>query len=216
MILKRFPHQWPFVKGGFPSPVTGGFPLQRGIPQSLVNITIRPVFCSFYGFFGVRMNKLLNGQSSWQGIETSCFMWRHRNELFDVLRRLVHHIPRNLLTCFAIFCLGELPTNFYAYISVLHRWYPWWRHQMETFSALLALCAGNSPVTGKFPAQRPVTRSFDVFFDLCLNKRLSKIIVIWSKTQSRSLWRQCNADHCYCLPRACDANSYNTGMAHLK
>ena len=37
---------------------------------------------------------------------------------------------------------------------------------METFSALLALCAGNSPVTGKFPAQMAVTRSFDVFFDL--------------------------------------------------
>ena len=44
---------------------------------------------------------------------------------------------------------------------------------METFSALLAICAGNSPVTGDFPAQRPVTRSFDVFVDLHLNKRLS-------------------------------------------
>ena len=50
----------------------------------------------------------------------------------------------------------------------------WWRHQMETFSALLALFAGNSPVTGEFPAQRSVTRSFDVLFDLRLNKRLSK------------------------------------------
>ena len=50
----------------------------------------------------------------------------------------------------------------------------WWRHQMETFSALLAICAGNSPVTGKFPAQRPVTRSFGVFFYLRPNKRLSK------------------------------------------
>ena len=40
---------------------------------------------------------------------------------------------------------------------------------MEAFSALLAICAGNSPVTGEFPAQRPVTRSFDVFFDLRLN-----------------------------------------------
>ena len=47
----------------------------------------------------------------------------------------------------------------------------WWRHQMETFSALLAICAGNSPVPGEFPTQRPVTRSFDVFFDLRLNKR---------------------------------------------
>ena len=45
---------------------------------------------------------------------------------------------------------------------------------METFFALLALCAGNAPVTGEFPSQRPVTRSFDVFFDLHLNKRLSK------------------------------------------
>ena len=43
----------------------------------------------------------------------------------------------------------------------------WWRHQMETITALLALCAGNSPVPGEFPAQRPMTRSFDVFFDLC-------------------------------------------------
>ena len=45
---------------------------------------------------------------------------------------------------------------------------------MEAFSALLAICAGNSPVTGEFPAQRPVTRGFDVFFDLRLNKRLSQ------------------------------------------
>ena len=45
---------------------------------------------------------------------------------------------------------------------------------METFSALLAICAGNSPVTGEFPVQRPVTRSFGVVFDLRLNKRLSK------------------------------------------
>ena len=45
---------------------------------------------------------------------------------------------------------------------------------METFTALLAICARNSPVTGEFPAQRAVTRSFDAFFDLRLNKRLSK------------------------------------------
>ena len=37
---------------------------------------------------------------------------------------------------------------------------------METFTALMALCVGNSPVTGEFPSQRPVTLSFDVFFDL--------------------------------------------------
>ena len=46
-------------------------------------------------------------------------------------------------------------------IVLCHGGSPWWRHQMETFSALLAFSAGNSPVTGEFPAQRPVTRSFE-------------------------------------------------------
>ena len=45
---------------------------------------------------------------------------------------------------------------------------------METFSVLLAICAENSPGTGEFPAQRPVTRSIDVFFDLRRIKRLIK------------------------------------------
>ena len=64
---------------------------------------------------------------------------------------------------------------------------------MATFSALLAICAGNSPVSGEVPAQRPVTRSFDVFFDLRLNKRLNKQSWgWWFETLSRPLWRQCN------------------------
>ena len=69
----------------------------------------------------------------------------------------------------------------------------WWRHQMETFSASLAICAGNSPVPGEFPAQRPVTRSLCVFFDLRLNKRLSKQSWgWWFETLSRPLWRHSN------------------------
>ena len=64
---------------------------------------------------------------------------------------------------------------------------------METFSALLAICAGNSPVPGEFPTQKPVTRSFNVFFDLGLNKRLSKQWWgWWFETPSSSLWRHCN------------------------
>ena len=67
------------------------------------------------------------------------------------------------------------------------------RHQMETFSALLAICAGNSPVTGELPAKRPVTRSFDVFLDLRPNKRLSKESRgWWFETPVCSLWRHCN------------------------
>ena len=70
-----------------------------------------------------------------------------------------------------------------------------WRHLMETFPALQVLCAGNSLVTGEFPA-RPVTLSFDVFFDLCLNKRLSKQPWgWWYETPSHSLWRHCNENY---------------------
>ena len=67
---------------------------------------------------------------------------------------------------------------------------------MESFSALLAICAGNSPVTGEFVAEKPVTRSFDVLFDLRLNKRLSKqSLGWWFETLSRLLWRHCNLIH---------------------
>ena len=66
---------------------------------------------------------------------------------------------------------------------------------METFSALLATCAGNSPVPGEFPTQRPVTQSFNVFSDLCLNKQLNKQSWgWWLETLSRSLWCHCNDD----------------------
>ena len=69
----------------------------------------------------------------------------------------------------------------------------WLRHQMEIFSALLAICAGNSPVAGEFPAERSVTRSVDVFFDLRLNSRLSKQWWgWWFETPSHPLWRHCN------------------------
>ena len=66
---------------------------------------------------------------------------------------------------------------------------------METFSALLVLCVGNSPVTGEFPAQRPVMRNFDVFFDLRLNKRLSNQSGRqWFETPSCSLLSHCNEE----------------------
>ena len=50
----------------------------------------------------------------------------------------------------------------------------WWRQQNGNIFRITGLCAGNSPVTGEFPSQGPVTRSFDVFFHLRLIKRLSK------------------------------------------
>ena len=71
---------------------------------------------------------------------------------------------------------------------------PWWRHQMETISALLAICAGKSSVPGEFPAQRPVTRSFDVFFHLRLNERLTKQLWgWWFETPSCPSWCHCTS-----------------------
>ena len=69
----------------------------------------------------------------------------------------------------------------------------WWRHQMEIFFVLLATCVRTSPVPGDFLAQRPVTRSFDVFFDLRPNKLLSKQSWgWWFETPSCPLWRHRN------------------------
>ena len=99
----------------------------------------------------------------------------------------LYYIPTNMQTVCGTRC-----SCVYIISSFWILW-SWWRHQMETFSALLATCAGNSPVPGEFPAQRPVMRSFDVFFDMRPNKRLSKQSWgWWFETPSRSLWRHCN------------------------
>ena len=82
-----------------------------------------------------------------------------------------------------------------SHFSVMHDFssMTWWHHQMETFSALLALCAGNSLVSGEFPAQRLVTWTFDVFSGLRLNTRFSKQSWgRWFGMLSCSLWRNCN------------------------
>ena len=70
----------------------------------------------------------------------------------------------------------------------------WWHQQMETFFALLALCTRNLLVTGEFSIPKPVTRSFDVFIDLLLNKRLSEQSRRpWFQTPLRLSWHYCNA-----------------------
>ena len=89
----------------------------------------------------------------------------------------------------------------------------WWHHQMETFSALLAICVGNSTVPGEFPTQRPVTRSFDVYFDLRPNKRLSKQLWgWWFETLSCPLWRHCND---LAVVSAASLTRYKSGISIL-
>ena len=79
-----------------------------------------------------------------------------------------------------------------------HWFRSWWRHQMKTFFALLAIWAGKSSVTDEFSAQRPVTRSFDVFCDMRLNKRLStQSWNWWYETPSCPLWRHYSAPSHY-------------------
>ena len=86
-----------------------------------------------------------------------------------------------------MYCVGD------SYADGTSTVLTWWRHQMETLSALLALCAGNSPFPYEFLAQRPVTRSFYVYFDLRLNKRLCKQSWgWWFETLLCPLWRHSN------------------------
>ena len=100
-------------------------------------------------------------------------------------------IPENLCVLDLHQSYGVLTWKRFAH----YQHFSWWRHQMETFSALLALCAGNSPVTGECPSQRPQTRRFDVLFDLRLNRRLSiQSRRWWFGTLSRPRWRHSNVE----------------------
>ena len=93
-------------------------------------------------------------------------------------------------------------------------WNAWWRHQMETFFALLDVCETNSPVTAEFTSQMPVTRIFDVFFDLPLNKRLSKPTKRrWFEPPPRPLWRRCNENISHFL---CYVDSHTRSHRALK
>ena len=146
--------------------------------------------------FDLCPNKRLSKQSWGWWFETpSPPVWRHCNVTWNAGPHNLNVailFPLLILLLFAYFIV-VITSYHYDDDTQGHFFLTWWRHQMETFSALLALCAGNSPVPGEFPAQRPVRRSFDVFFDLRPNKRLSKQSWgWWFETPSRSLWRHCN------------------------
>ena len=117
-----------------------------------------------------------------------CFKWKLVFTISMQLRKYQDVYIFSVWLIFGVVYELDLQNHF---VSQSFPWpIPWWRHQMETISTLLAICAGNSPVPGEFPAQRPVTRSFDVFFDLRLNKRFSKQSWgWWFETLRRPLWR---------------------------
>ena len=102
--------------------------------------------------------------------------WVNNREAGD-LRRYRAHCDVTVMSlmglCPSLYLVGLLTSGFKTCGNVACG--PWWRYWMETFSTLLARCTGNSPVIGEFPSQRPVTRSFDVFFcawtNGCVNNR---------------------------------------------
>ena len=115
----------------------------------------------FWGFFLIQLHKILKACAVYKG----CMY-----DSYEIVATWLESTrSRRIVVCMMSLwytCAGSWEDD--SWIST------WWRHQMETFSALLAFCMGNSPVTGEFPAQRPVTRSFDVFFNPRFNKRLRK------------------------------------------
>ena len=106
------------------------------------------------------------------------------------------------------FNYGQFHKKYYRYLSLTwvgklliqnHQQHVPGAHEFMTTSSngnlfrVTALCERNSSVTGEFPSQRPARRSFDVFFDLHLNQRLSKESRRrWFETPYRSSWRHCD------------------------
>ena len=92
------------------------------------------------------------------------------------------------------------PSQWRDDLQVLHFvWYPADRFfnmmtsSNENIFRVTGHLCGEFTGPGEFPTQRPVTRSFDVYFDLCPNKRLSKQWWgWWFETLSCSLWRHRN------------------------
>ena len=109
-----------------------------------------------------------------------------QNKLLKNLVRgdLRHHPAHVTSLCRRQYIRLQFPTNQKS----------WWRHQMETFSALLAICAGNSPVSGEFPGGTKASDAELWCFFLCA--RLSKHSRgWWFETLSHPLWRHRNVQY---------------------
>ena len=196
------------LRGEFTGQVTGEFPTKRPMTQS------------FDDFFDLCLNKRLIKQSWVWWFETpSRSSWRHCNVVV-----YTHLLSLSVkFWCLILHIIGCVLRDASAFFEQSMLFATWWPHQIETFSALLALCADNSLVTGEFPSQRPVTRGFDVFFDLRLNKRLNKQSRRqWFETPSPSLWRHCNAIFRSLCLKLCPRNTLihlhesHYGLSHNK
>ena len=106
----------------------------------------------------------------------------------NILERMYHYVPWNDFLPFPFLSSMYLIDN-----SVSSRFIHDNIIKMETFSALLAVCEGNSLVTSKFPSQRPVTWSFNGFFDLRLKKWSKQVTRWWCQMPLCRLWHYINS-----------------------
>ena len=145
-------------------------PFVRGIHELNMDCPHKEPVMRFINIFGVRMPEETVGQTVELPLIEDAMMIRRRhcNAMFSL-----HLSFREFNRAYALISVNQ---KFWcsAVLSLYDQ-----RNFMMTPSygnilLALALYAVNSSVTGEFPSQRPMTRSFDVFFDLCLNKRLSK------------------------------------------
>ena len=172
-------------------PVTCGFPSQRPVTQS------------FDVFFDLCLSKRLKTLNMFSTMSPSFSDANRTYSETDVNTLIFSNCVKPFSASVAYYiiitvgndvgllhpCVGE----FTLQSPKLESPGTWWRDEMEIFSVLPALCEGNPPVTCGFPSQRPVTQSFDVFFDLCLSKWLSKQSRhLWLETPVCSFWRHCN------------------------
>ena len=131
----------------------------------------------------LRVTGLCEGNSPFPTQKTSyaeniSIWWRHHDPVAEWIHTMITSWHGNAFRLTGPLCEGSAHVttglSSQKVSNVELGYFPWWRHQMERFFALLTLCAGNSPVTIEFPSQWPVTQSFDVFFDLRLEEQSSK------------------------------------------
>ena len=81
-------------------------------------------------------------------LSDACILWPGSSLMQVIIRRLfgANSLPKPI----------EHMNNYTKMLPMVWRAF----FIIETFSAVLVLCGGNPPVTGGFPLQRPVTRSF--------------------------------------------------------
>ena len=90
------------------------------------------------------------------------YLWKALSTPFEQIFLNIQHLHQSYICRQMCWVRIKCSSKSFSFLKCGIQSLAWWRHQMEAFSALLALCAGTSPVTAEFPQQRPVTQSFEV------------------------------------------------------